>query len=407
MRLTLIVFFFALCPVYGQALAESAPPIQSVVVFPFENQSGRTELNWISESFAEVLQARLSSPGRFAFTREERQAGHDLVGLPAGVSLTLASFYKVAETLDADWAVTGSFEWDGETLAARTRLFNIRTPNLSHRLEERGPLHKLIEVQSRLAWRLVKELEPEFRVAQSDFVRRFPKVRLNAFENLIRGLIAGDWDTQLKHFTRAYGMDPQDRRAAFELGRLYFADKKYKPSLEWLKKLRKGDDRYWESKFLQGAGYFLLEETAKAESVFRDLARQVRAPEVLNNLGVLDARNGKQEEALGRFQAALDLDPDDDDIHFNLALLYWKRGDRQRARDHVRESLRVNEEDGEARAFADRLDEESEYGEHSLPPKDTEVGWRLKVEYNPGAFRPGRNGAGSSEALPALGSLAR
>ena len=113
MRLTLIVFLFALCPVYGNASAESALPIQSVVVFPFENQSGRTELNWISESFAEVLQARLSSPGRFSFSREERQAGHDLVGLPAGASLTLASLYKVAETLDADWAVTGS--WVGPT----------------------------------------------------------------------------------------------------------------------------------------------------------------------------------------------------------------------------------------------------------------------------------------------------
>ena len=105
---TRVFFLLLLTPcLYG------APPAETVVVFPFENLSGRPELNWISESFAEVLQSRLSSATPYALSREERRSGFGLLGLPPGSGLTLASLFKVAQVGRGGLGRDGSFrmEW--------------------------------------------------------------------------------------------------------------------------------------------------------------------------------------------------------------------------------------------------------------------------------------------------------
>ena len=51
-----------------------ASEVHAVLVFPFENQSSRADLNWVSESFAETLSSRLSGPGFYVLERAERNA---------------------------------------------------------------------------------------------------------------------------------------------------------------------------------------------------------------------------------------------------------------------------------------------------------------------------------------------
>ena len=79
-----------------------ASQLHAVLVFPFENQSGRADLNWVSESFAETLSSRLSGPGFYVLERGERNAAYDQLGIPAGLPLTVASEYKAAQTLGVD-----------------------------------------------------------------------------------------------------------------------------------------------------------------------------------------------------------------------------------------------------------------------------------------------------------------
>ena len=105
--------------------------VHAVLVFPFENQSSRPDLNWISESFAEVLSARLSGPGYYVLEREERNAAYDQLGIPADTPLTIASEYKAAQTLGVDWAVLGNFDVAGDRLTARARLLDVRQLKLS------------------------------------------------------------------------------------------------------------------------------------------------------------------------------------------------------------------------------------------------------------------------------------
>src|SRR5437016_3667872 len=86
-------------PLYGASMA------RTVLVFPFANQSNRTDLSWISEGIAFILSTRLAAPERYVLGREERNAAYAQLGLAPGAPLTLASDYMVAEILGVDWAV--------------------------------------------------------------------------------------------------------------------------------------------------------------------------------------------------------------------------------------------------------------------------------------------------------------
>src|SRR5947209_19911778 len=55
------------------AVAQSRPPAsQSLLVLPFENASRVPGIEWIGESFPQVIGDRLRSPGVYVVTREER-----------------------------------------------------------------------------------------------------------------------------------------------------------------------------------------------------------------------------------------------------------------------------------------------------------------------------------------------
>ena len=399
-----VFFLLLLTPcLYG------APRAETVVVFPFENLSGRSEFDWVSESFAEVLQSRLSSASPYALSREERRTGLGLLGLPASPGLTLASFFKVAQAVEADWAVTGDFQWNGDTLSARLQLMDMNTPRITSVHREDGKFDDLLDLQSRLAWSLLRDLDPTFRMEKGDFVQSFRQVRLDAFESLIHGLLASDWDAQVSYFTKAYQLDPHERRSAFELGRLYLEENNYAPSLEWLKKLEPGNQRYLEAGFLQGINYYRLDEYDKAEGVFLRLVDKLDAPEVHNNLGVLKARKGHHRDAIEHLMTAYRLEPDDADLNFNLALLLWKSNEIEQAARSIRECLRLRGDDAEAQLLQSRIvarqvakaESPREPGEardtvqhlaSDPQPAESELEARIMVEYNPRPFRrPGED----------------
>ena len=190
--------------------------VRSLLVFPFENLSPRADLNWISESFAQVLSARLPQPDNYVLERDERNAAYTQLEMPIDVPLTLASEFKVAQTLGVDWAILGNFNVTDNLLVARAQLFDVKGLKLSQPLEVSGDLTELVELQTRLAWRLLATHDPGFTVGnEEEFRRRFHDIRLDAFENYIRGLVATDDASRLHFFTEAERLDPSDHQAAF------------------------------------------------------------------------------------------------------------------------------------------------------------------------------------------------
>ena len=54
-----------------------------------------------------------------------------------------------------------------------------------------GPLLNLLDVQNTLAWDLLRQLRQEELVSKNNFLAGLPDIRLDAFENYVRGITAG------------------------------------------------------------------------------------------------------------------------------------------------------------------------------------------------------------------------
>ena len=377
---------------------------RSVLVFPFENKSARPDLNWISEGFAEVLASLMASPDRFVLGRREREAACEQLALPSGTPLTLASVFKVAETLGVDWAVIGSFEVEGNRLTARAQLLDVRRRKLAPALEASGELADLVDLQTRLAWRMLATQDPGFTVGkEEDFRKLFPEIRLDAFENYIRGTVAIDKESRVRFLEEADRLNPADRRAALELGRLFFESKDYENSARWVRKFDSKDPNYTESLFLLGVDEFFLGHDAPAEKAFAELSGQMPLNEVWNNLGVMQARRQRYADAAVSFQRAYEGDPTDPDFNFNLGacLSYLKRSGE--AGKYLEEALRLSPDDPEvhlllAEALGAQGNDEgkqrevrwlAEHGDSSVPDlrPDLLPHLRLKKNYDGRAYR--------------------
>jgi len=388
--------------VVGNLWGAASP--RSVLVFPFENKSARADLNWISEGFAEVLASRMAAPDRVVLGRREREAACKQLAIPAATPLTLASVFKVAETLGADWAITGNFNVEGNRLTARAQLLEVRRMRLAPALEASGELADLADLQTRLAWRMLATQDPGFTVGkEEDFQKLFPVIRLDAFENYIRGTLATDNESRVRFLTEADRLNPADRRAALELGRHYFDAKDYESSARWLRKIDYKDPNYLESLFILGVDEFFLGHDAAAEKAFGELSEQIPLNEVWNNLGVLRARRKRYEDAMTAFEGALKGDPTDPVFNLNLGvcLSFLKRP--KEATRYLEEAARLSPDDAEihlllAEAFSAEWNVEgkerelrwlADNGDTSVPDASPDLlpHLRLKKNYDGRAYR--------------------
>jgi tetratricopeptide (TPR) repeat protein len=342
----------ALFLLLGAGHLQAAGTAHTVLVFPFENQSARPDLQWISEGFADVVSSRLAGPDVYVVGRRERDSASEQMGMPPGASLTLASKYKLAESVGADWAVVGGFDVNGDRLIARAQLLDVGRLKLFPPLETSGALTDLVDLQTRLAWRLLATYDSNFTAgAEEDFGRRFPEIRLDAFENYIRGILSTDADAKVRFLREADRLNPADRRAAMELGRYYFEQKDYANSARWVRKLDVRDRDYNEALFLLGVDESFMERYAAAEKAFAGLAERLPLNEVRNNLGVLRARRSRFSDALSDFETAYHGDPSDADYCFNLGACLCSLNRFEDAFRYLEEAVRLASDDLEAHSL--------------------------------------------------------
>ncbi len=377
-----LVVFLLCCPWQLRGSSE----VHSLLVFPFQNLSSRVDLNWISESFAQVLSTRLPQSDNYVLDRDERNAAYAQLGIPTDAPVTLASQFKVAETLGVDWAILGNFNVTDNRLVAHAQLLSVKLLRLSQPLEVSGDLTELVDLQTRLAWRLLATHDPGFTAgSEEDFRRHFQDIRLDAFENYVRGLVATDNASRLHFFTEAERLDPSDHRAAFALGRFYFEQKDYANSALWLGKIVESDPTYDESMFLHAVDEFFLGRELAAEREFEALQKALPLDEVANNLGVLEARRGRYSEALTNFQSACVSDPSDADYCFNESVALWHESRYAEAAESLRETVQAEPDDSEAHTLLSVV--LGKMGDHKA--EQVELDWLAEHEVGAAATQPG------------------
>ncbi len=336
----------AQAPSTPSTTATSAPAGRLILVLPFENHSGLPNLDWVGESFPFILNQRLASAGFLPIRRDDREFALDHLGLPPDFKPSRATTLRIAQTLDADYVIVGSFTSNDGHVSAQAQVLNVRSLRMGQPIEDSARLERLLDLENAVAWKIAREMLPGYSVAEQTFIAASSSVKLDAFENYIRGEVEAIPDERLRHLKLAVQIAPDFAPAVLALGKTYYGDQDYDRAAATLSTVPPSDPLSLEAGFYLGLSYFNTANYAKAEAAFARVASQLPLPEVVNNQGVAASRQGHDAAAL--FTQAETADPRNPTYHYNLAVALRARKDFAGAMREVSESLRLKPDDPEA-----------------------------------------------------------
>lgn len=335
------------------------------LVFPFQNVGASPRLDWLSEGLEELTIQYLTGGAQQAYSHAARSAELERDGLPPSAKLTRASMLRIAQDLDADFVIFGSFASDGKSLNVSARLLRLDPTTLLPEVQESGPLASLMELQAKVVWQLLTSNDRRYGRSLAEFSKAQRPLRLDAFEHYIRGLSATEDEVRLRELREASRLEPNWADVDFELGETYLSRNDCNSALTWFGHVPKAHERYVEAVFSTGVCRLQLNQPDRAEEVFLSLQSVLgegksnpqgglsgaELPEILNDLAVARARQGKTAAAEADLRRASDLDPDEDDYPFNLGLLALRAKDFSAAVTYFREASERRPENPEDRAL--------------------------------------------------------
>src|SRR5712691_3395883 len=311
--------------------AQSASDV--VMVLPFENTSNRPEYNWVGESFADSLAELLNKPGLLVVSSDERELAYQRLRLPETVIPSRATAIELAREAKATMIVVGTYsvtpaeaeakpgqakpEKDKSSVEAYVQLTaRVIKVNEGRTLGEMfdgtwatrqfdfgGPLTTLQNIQGRLAYQILYQRDKALPFSQNQLVQEATKVPQRAFEAYVKGVQLGERDSKranylknaLHFFADANGgaIYPQ---AAFELGRFYMIDGKWKDATEYFTKLQKKDPHYAEAAFYAALGYSKMGDLGHALAAIVPLSSDVPLIGIYNNAGAIAVQASREEK---------------------------------------------------------------------------------------------------------------
>ena len=331
----------------GSSAADGGAKV--LLVLPFDNRTGQPSLEWIREAAAEILSMRFASAGFQPTSRADRMYALDHLGLPQGFQPSRASSLKLAQTLDADSIVVGSYTSDGSGIVAEAKLVDVPQLRMLPAVSARGEMRDLIAVFGTLAWELTRQLDPKFSVAEETFTAAGNGIRLDAFEQYIRGITEPDQAERLRHLEQAVKLSPGFGPAWMALGREDYNEQQYQEAAAAFAKVDRNDPDGLEADFYRGLSLLFSGDYAHAEQAFAEVARVLPLAEVVNNEGVAASRQGHDGTPL--FIQAAAADPNAADYHFNLAVSLKRQGNLPGALNELAQCLKLRPVDSEAQSL--------------------------------------------------------
>jgi tetratricopeptide (TPR) repeat protein/TolB-like protein len=350
-----LIFFLPCIPLRAQEIPGGGGRL--VLVLPFENRSGNPSLDWIGESFPTTINQRLNSADFLTITRDDRMFALDHLGLPLDFKPSRATTIRIAQTLDADYVIVGSFTTHGTVpdlhIEAQAQVLKMSELRLGAPIPDSAPLGRLLDLENGLAWSLARKMDPAYNVSQTTFLAASAGLQLNAFEDYVRGLVDRTPADAMKHLADAVQLQPNYAAAILALGKMQYANELYEQAAITLAKLPAGDSLALEAGFYRGLALFNSGKYADAEKAFDFVGASLPLPEVINNEAVTASRQNKDAGAL--FQRASSADPLDADYHFNLAVTLYRRKDYTGAQREVLQAIQLQPGDTEAVALRDHI----------------------------------------------------
>jgi Flp pilus assembly protein TadD/TolB-like protein len=366
---------------------------ETIVVLPFFNHSKEPGLDWIGDSISEAVHDSLASEGLLVLDREDRLEAYRRLSLRPGAEFTHASVIKIGQTLDASKVMYGAYEvlpavggkdQSKGSLRITAHVLDLKRLHQGPEFSEVGAMENLALLEVHLSWAALESLNNPLAHTEQQFIGAHPPVRLDAAESYVRGLLASTPEQRHRFFTQAARLDANFSQPCFQLGKASWANKEYQVAATWLARVNRSDPHYLEAQFLLGLCRYYSGDFVAAEQSFELVAGLVPLNEVLNDLGVAQARQNKTAAAITNFQKALEGDSSDPDYHFNLGYILWRSGKFAEALAAFREVAVRNPMDSEATILLGRALKQDgpRPGETRFEGRE-----RLKTNYEETAYR--------------------
>ena len=402
----LMLIFACTLHSHGQAIpsdAANAGRNRILLVLPFDNGTGQLSLDWIREAAPSVLDARFASAGFAPMSRPDRMYALDHLGLPQQFQPSRASALKLAQTLDVDSIIVGSYRLEGTGIIAEARVLNVPHLRMSDAVMARGEMKDLVAIFDSLAWRLTRIMDPGFSVAQETFLAAGASLRLDAFEQYIRGISEADQQERERHLKKSVELSPNFGPGWMALGRENFNAQKYEDAAASFARVSPNDPEALEASYYRGLSLLYFGAYPQAQEAFANVARELPLAEVLNNEGIAVSR--QEKDATSLFVQAAAADPNAADYHFNLAISLKRHGSAANAINELSQTLKLRPNDTEAQKMLAAWKTSA----NADPESDAEPLERIIRTFDAGAFKQAAQVMDAMEAarLAALPAQAR
>ncbi len=378
------------------AVGQGAPGGDAVMVLSFENTSNRPEYNWVGESFANSVAELLNKPSLIVVSDDERERAYQRLRLPSTVIPSRATAIKLAREAKATIIVVGTYSVtppqensnSGDAKAEKdkssaeayvqvtARVIKVNEGRImgevldgswaTRQFDFGGPLTTLQNIQGRLAYHILYQRDKALPFSQNQLVQEATKIPQRAFESYVKGVQLSERDSKranyLKNALRFYAdanggaVYPQ---AAFELGRFYMTDGKWKDATEYFTKLHKKDPHYPEAAFYAGLGYAKLGDLGHALAALVPLSADMPLIGIYNNAGAVAVQAAREEKKAAErarlleqgtsfLARAAESAPEDQMVHFNYAYALFLAGKYAEVAEQLRPVITTDPRDGQA-----------------------------------------------------------
>ncbi len=378
---------------FGSAAAQTSNDV--VMVLSFENTSNRAEYNWVGESFADSVAELLNKPGLIVVSNDERELAYQRLRLPPTVIPSRATAIKLAREAKATMLVIGTYsvttapadanaedksdkeKTSGEAYVQVTaRVIKVNEGRTmgevldgtwaTRQFDFGGLLTTLQAIQGRIAYQILYHRDKALPFSLNQLIQEATKIPQRAFEAYVKGAQLNERDPTRENYLKnalhfyaeanAGAVYPQ---AAFELGRFYMSQGKWKDATEYFARLQKKDPHYTEAAFYAGLGYAKLGEYGRALASLVPLSSDMPLIGIYNNAGavaVQAAREEKKEAERARLleqgvsflARAAESAPEDEMVHFNYAYALFLTGNFTESANQLRPVITGNPRDGQA-----------------------------------------------------------
>ena len=200
----------------------------------------------------------------------------DHLGLPQGFHPSRASSLKLAETLDADSIIVGSYVTDGTKIVAEASVVNVQNLRMSDEVQARGEMREMIQIFDSLAWKLTRQLDASFSAPEESFLAAGRGLQLTAFEQYIRGITEPDQAERLRHLNQAVTLSPDLSEAWMALGREEYNGQQYELAAKAFARVAAGSSDAPEAGFFAGLRWCLKGITRRRSRLLPELRRCCR-----------------------------------------------------------------------------------------------------------------------------------